>query len=103
MAPVGLLVLTASGNPADAPDGMVVRVRHPHQTEDTPLKMVRLQVLDEKIIRVTATAEERFADRQSLIIVPQQKNVSYEMEEHDDTVTLTTRRLHPLENRRPNG
>ena len=93
MAPVGLLVLTACGNTADAPDGVVVRVRHPHKTEDTPLKMVRLQVLGEKIIRVTATAEERFADRQSLIIVPQQKNVSYEVEEHDDTVTLTTRKM----------
>ena len=37
----------------------------------TSPKLVRLQVMGDKIIRVSATADNQFADRQSLIIVDQ--------------------------------
>ena len=34
--------------------------------------LVRLQVLDEGIVRVSATSDRRFADRKSLVVVPQE-------------------------------
>lgn len=53
-------------------------------------KLVRFEVLGDKIIRVSATAENRFADRQSLIVVPQHKKTNFRVEEKEDTVTVST-------------
>ena len=53
-------------------------------------KLVRLEVVGEKIIRVSATAENKFADPQSLIIVPQHQTTAYSMAVKGDTVTVST-------------
>ncbi|MCR5394400.1 MAG: DUF5110 domain-containing protein, partial [Bacteroidales bacterium] len=57
-------------------------------------KLVRLEVMGPKIIRVSATAEEQFADKPSLIIVPQQPLAeAIQTTEHGDTVTVQTSAL----------
>lgn len=53
-------------------------------------KLVRLEVMGEKIIRVSATAEDKFADPQSLIIVPQHNRTEFKMNEQGDTVSVST-------------
>ena len=72
-----------------AADGVTVRVKG-HTAGGT--KMVRLLPVGERIIRVSATAEEKFADPQSLVVLPQ-KTVDYSVREHGDTVTVTTRQM----------
>ena len=53
-------------------------------------KLVRLEVMGEKIIRVSATAESKFADPQSLIIVPQRNRPEFTMTAAGDTVKVST-------------
>lgn len=53
-------------------------------------KLVRLEVLGEKIIHVSATAESKFADPKSLIIVPQKAKTVYQVTEQGDVVTVAT-------------
>ena len=45
---------------------------------------IRLQVVSDKIIRVQATAEQSFRNKQSLIIVPQNSKANYKVEEQGD-------------------
>ena len=51
---------------------------------------IRLQVVSDKIIRVQATAEQSFRNKQSLIIVPQESKAKYQVEEQGDNVVITT-------------
>ena len=51
---------------------------------------VRLQVVSDKIIRVQATAEQSFRNKQSLIIVPQESKAKYQVEEQGDNLVITT-------------
>lgn len=86
-----LLVLTltacSSGMYQKTENGIIVKV----QKADTQTpKLVRLQVMGEKIIRVSATAENKFADPQSLIIVPQETKTDYTVVEQGDTLILAT-------------
>jgi len=53
-------------------------------------KLVRLEVVGEKLIRVSATAEEKLADPKSLIVVPQQEKTDYTMNVNGDTVSVAT-------------
>lgn len=53
-------------------------------------KLVRLEVCGDKIIRVSATPEEKFADPQSLIIVDQKSKPSFKVTNEAGVVTLTT-------------
>lgn len=68
-------------------NGIIVRVQ---QADTQTPKFVRLQVMGEKIIRVSATAEDKFADPQSLIIVPQETKTDYTVTEQGDTLILST-------------
>ena len=70
--------------------GIIVSVQ---QVQEKAPKLVRLQVMGEKIIHVSATAEDKFADPQSLIIVPQTDKASYTVEENGDTIVLVTKCL----------
>ena len=70
--------------------GIIVSVQ---QVQEKAPKLVRLQVMGEKIIHVSATAEDKFADPQSLIIVPQADKASYIVEENGDTIVLVTKCL----------
>ena len=47
---------------------------------------IRLQVVSDKIIRVQATAEQSFRNKQSLIIVPQNSKANYKVEEQGDNL-----------------
>ena len=51
---------------------------------------IRLQVVSDKIIRVQATAEQGFRDKQSLIIVPQKGKANYKVEEQGEKLIITT-------------
>lgn len=53
-------------------------------------RMVRLQVMGDRIIRVEATPEETFAEKQSLIIVPQKAKARFSVSENDGFVTVST-------------
>lgn len=55
-------------------------------------KLVRLEVIGPKIIRVSATAEEQFADKPSLIIVPQTPlpKEAFQVSSHEDVVCVQT-------------
>ncbi len=57
---------------------------------ETPPKLVRLEVIDANIIHVSATAEENFADRPSLIVTPQKAYTDYKVKEDKGMVTITT-------------
>ncbi len=51
---------------------------------------IRLQVVNDRIIRVQATAEQSFRTKQSLIIVPQNSKAKYKVEEQGDDLIITT-------------
>ena len=51
---------------------------------------IRLQVVNDRIIRVQATAEQSFRSKQSLIIVPQKGKANYKVEEQGDDLIITT-------------
>ncbi len=53
-------------------------------------KLVRLQVMGDNIIKVSATADQFFADRPSLIVVPQSGVTAYEVTEENENVVLST-------------
>ncbi len=59
-----------------------------HQTNGP--SQIRLQVVNDKIVRVQATAEQSFKDKQSLIIVPQTSKANYKVEEQGDNLVVTT-------------
>lgn len=50
---------------------------------------VRLQVVNDKIIRVQATAEQSFRNKTSLIVVPQKAQSSFKVEEQGDNLVVT--------------
>lgn len=70
--------------------GVSVRLSQP---EEGGAKIVRLQPVADNIIRVSATAESRFADRQSLMIVDQPAAPAFSVEKTDTTVSLLTAAL----------
>ena len=51
---------------------------------------IRLQVVNDRIIRVQATAEQSIRNKQSLIIVPQNSKAQYKVEEQGDDLIITT-------------
>ena len=52
--------------------------------------LIRLQVVNDQIIRVQATAEQSFRNKQSLIILPQNSKANYKVEEQGDKLIITT-------------
>ena len=71
-------------------NGVTVKVQQP--SENGPA-LVRLEVMGEKIIRVSATPEKRFADTESLIIVPSEARTPFTVTSEGETVTLATSEL----------
>ena len=53
-------------------------------------RMVRLQVVRENIIRVSATPDGAFADPASLVVLPQQGTTEFTVSQDNDTVTVAT-------------
>ena len=59
---------------------------------------IRLQVVSDKIIRVQATAEQSFRNKQSLIIVPQNSKAKYKVVEQGDNLIITTAAMRAVMN-----
>ena len=87
---VCLLVSCAEPMLKQIPDGVIVNVR---QIQPTDVRKVRLQVMGEKLIRVSATPENKFSDRESLIIVPQEEQTPFSVEQTDSSITVVTSQL----------
>ena len=68
-------------------NGVTVKVQSP--VEGGPA-IVRLEVMGEKIIRVSATPDKKFADPESLVILPQGEQTPFEVVQNEQTVTVTT-------------
>ncbi len=85
-----LIVVGCERSPVKRYDrGIVVHVKGEKKGKNAP-KYVRLQVESDNIIRVSATAEGRFPDPQSLIIVDRDVDTSFDVAENGDTVILRT-------------
>ncbi len=90
--------LVASCGPAaveHTADGVIIQVA---QQTPNQARQVRLQVLGERLIHISATPERRFADRESLIIVQREKANSkkcadFDTEEREDSVFVRTAKL----------
>ncbi len=67
--------------------GVTVKVQDP--AENGPA-LVRLEVMGEKLIHVSATPEKKFADPESLIIIPAQEQTPFTVAQNGDTVTVAT-------------
>lgn len=85
-----LLLASCTGAYKTNVDGVTVRLQNP--VEGGP-RLVRLEVLGEKLIRVSATPERRFSDSQSLIIVPQSSASGFTLNENEGILTLKTSEL----------
>lgn len=78
-------------------DGIVVTLK---QEKPTDAAKVRLQVINDKIIRVSATPEKVFSEEKSLIIVPHAENKSsFSVKETEPFITLETADLQVRVNR----
>ena len=85
---IASLALTAcTGAVRQSENGVTVKVQNP--VENGPA-LVRLEVAGEKLIRVSATPEKKFADPQSLIIIPAQEQTPFTVAQNGDTVTVAT-------------
>lgn len=79
-----------AGNYTREGNSVVVKVQNP---QAQGARLVRLQVLGQKIIRVEATAEQQFPTTQSLIIVPQNNITQFTINEAPDRVEVSTSSL----------
>ena len=86
----GLLLGSCSGVYEETDNGVIVKVQ---RKGDTGVRMVRLQVMGDKLVHVSATPESRFADPQSLVVVPQKEQTPFGVEQKGDTVTVVTSEL----------
>ena len=90
----GCLLMSCSGKLYEQTEnGVIVKVQQkfPQQAQ-----FVRLQVMGDKIIRVSATPDKRFADPQSLVVLPSQQKTSYSVSRQGDTITLSTEAIKAL-------
>lgn len=71
-------------------NGIIVKVS---QKNNQGVRLVRLQVVDDKIIHVSATPESKFADPQSLVVVSQKEKTPFDVKQKGDTVTVLTDEL----------
>jgi hypothetical protein len=55
-----------------------------------PPTRIRLQVLGEKLIRVSATPDKKFNDRKSLVVLPQKADVPFQVSMEEGLVKVST-------------
>ena len=85
---VGLLLLACTPERVEKTDlGVTVNLS---PTTENSVRKVRLQVLGDRIIRVSATPDRKFAEDNSLITVPQKSPTEYAVTETDSTVSVIT-------------
>ncbi|MDL2305109.1 DUF5110 domain-containing protein [Bacteroides sp. OttesenSCG-928-D19] len=69
-------------------DGVIINLP---QKQSTDAKMLRLQVVNHKVVRVLTTPQAKFASQESLIIVPQDgEQTPFTVEETEQLITLKT-------------
>lgn len=72
-------------------NGVIINLNQDHSSD---VKKIRLQLINDKIIHVSATPENHFSDEASLIIIPQSKDkVPFFIEETDSFLILKTNAL----------
>ena len=72
-------------------DGLIVHLK---KEQSFGLNQVRLQVINDKIIHVSATPDDKFSDEKSLIVVPQTgKETPFTVEEKNNCAVLSTASL----------
>ncbi|ALM47869.1 alpha-xylosidase [Flavobacterium psychrophilum] len=82
-------------------NGVVVNVKKKNNTET---RKVRLQVLGDELIRVSATPEKEFPKDSTLIIIPGIKGVPFTVDtSHKDSVAIVTNRLKVLVSQNDGG
>jgi alpha-D-xyloside xylohydrolase len=88
------LLTACGGDTADyrtSRNGVTVSIA-PHHPNG--VSRVRLSVITDHLIRVSATPDAAFADPQSLVVLPQSERVPFEVTQQNDTVRLSTNALH---------
>ena len=63
------------------------------ENENVLKQKIRLQVINDKIIRVSATCEENFPDPKSLIIIDQNTKPEFNISENGEEIKLATNSL----------
>lgn len=84
----GMMLLSCTNNGYQITDkGVIVEVTN---QQENGARKVRLEAIGEKLIRVSATPDKKFADTESLIIVPQAEKTAFQVEDLDEAVALKT-------------
>ena len=84
----GFLVTACAGSGYQKTgNGVIVEVK---QQQPTDVRKVRIEVMGEKLIHVSATPERDFSKEQSLIIVPRQNKTDFKIEEQGDEIAVKT-------------
>ena len=84
-----MMFMAGCGSDSYRVEGNKVTVKVAEYHEGAP-RLVRLQVMGEKLIRVSATPEKKFADPQSLVIIPQGQDTPFQVYEENGVVTVKT-------------
>ena len=84
----GLLLSSCSGSYFKT-DGSGVTVKVQNVIDGGP-RIVRLEVMGEKLIHVSATPERKFADQESRVIIPPAERTPFTVEQDGDTVSVAT-------------
>lgn len=69
-------------------EGIIVHVKNPDKTQ---ARLVRLNVLGDKLIYVSATPDRTFRDSASLAVLPVTQKTSFEVQQRGDTVCVLTK------------
>ena len=71
-------------------NGVIVKVQQPVKNGPS---LVRLEVMGDKLVRVSATAEKRFKDPESLVILPVKERPLHDVVVSGDTVSVVLKNL----------
>lgn len=71
-------------------DGVIIDI---NQNKESEVRKVHLQVLGDELIHVSATPDHDFPKDSSLIIVPGIETVPFTVEDVEDSITVSTKRL----------
>lgn len=87
----GLIFGSCSGKVYEQTDnGVIVKVQ---QKGGQDTRLVRFQVMGDKLIHVSATPESKFTDSKSLVVVPQEKQTPFTVSQQGDTITVSTKEV----------
>ncbi|MBR4298561.1 MAG: DUF5110 domain-containing protein [Bacteroidales bacterium] len=87
---LALIVLSCAKPYVQNGRGVIVKVQDP--CENGP-RLVRLEVVGDKIVHVSATPERKFADPQSLVVLPQEGRTGFDLVEEDGMLVVETSAL----------